>query len=190
MRSCEARRAQFANQLEVKNSNLTNNLIHLMAKSIVGIAKIQPSSGTNDRRTAGRGAHPGERDLCGHAGSEWRAGGRGGKKPLKLQKVPVPARLLAASLEALIGLLAGIGSTCHPGTWSLYRSRSDHCCAWWDGSGGYAAGGVVGALVGLGIPESEAKVYEERLKEGGYLMAVQVQNNEVGRYLPGDHEAK
>ena len=44
---------------------------------------------------------------------------------------------------------------------------------------GAAAGGVVGALVGLGIPESEAKVYEERLKVGGYLVAVQVQNNEV-----------
>jgi hypothetical protein len=42
-----------------------------------------------------------------------------------------------------------------------------------------AAGGVVGALVGLGIPENEAKVYEERLKAGGYLVAVRVQDNEI-----------
>jgi hypothetical protein len=37
---------------------------------------------------------------------------------------------------------------------------------------------VVGALVGLGIPEYEAKAYEERVKKGGYLVAVHVENNE------------
>jgi hypothetical protein len=33
---------------------------------------------------------------------------------------------------------------------------------------------VIGALVGLGIPELEAKVYEDRIKKGGYLVAVHV----------------
>ena len=37
---------------------------------------------------------------------------------------------------------------------------------------GATAGGVAGALVGLGIPEYEAKVYEEKLRKGNYLIAV------------------
>jgi hypothetical protein len=37
---------------------------------------------------------------------------------------------------------------------------------------GGAAGGAVGALVGLGIPEAEAKLYEDRLRQGGILVSV------------------
>lgn len=37
---------------------------------------------------------------------------------------------------------------------------------------GGVAGGVSGALVGLGIPEDEAKYYDERFKEGRTLMTV------------------
>ena len=33
-------------------------------------------------------------------------------------------------------------------------------------------GGVVGALVGFGIPEYEAKRYEGRVREGGILLSV------------------
>ena len=45
---------------------------------------------------------------------------------------------------------------------------------------GAAAGGVAGALVGLGIPEYEAKVYEDRIKKGGYLVAVHVEDSKKG----------
>ena len=37
---------------------------------------------------------------------------------------------------------------------------------------GGAVGGVTGALVGLGIPEYEAKRYEGRIREGGLLLSV------------------
>jgi uncharacterized membrane protein len=43
---------------------------------------------------------------------------------------------------------------------------------------GATAGGVVGALVGLGIPEYEAKTYETRIKNGGYLIAVHTPSRE------------
>jgi hypothetical protein len=33
-------------------------------------------------------------------------------------------------------------------------------------------GGIVGALVGMGIPEYEAKRYEGRVKDGGILLSV------------------
>jgi hypothetical protein len=39
------------------------------------------------------------------------------------------------------------------------------------GAGG-VIGGIAGALVGMGIPEYEAKRYEGRVKEGGILLSV------------------
>lgn len=41
-----------------------------------------------------------------------------------------------------------------------------------------ATGDVVGGLIGLGIPEIEAKRYEEKLKEGNYLIAVHAHKSE------------
>jgi hypothetical protein len=40
------------------------------------------------------------------------------------------------------------------------------------GGAGAVAGGAIGGLVGLGIPESNAKAYEEALKEGGVVFGV------------------
>ena len=37
---------------------------------------------------------------------------------------------------------------------------------------GGAIGGISGALIGMGIPEYEAKRYEGRVKEGGILLSV------------------
>jgi hypothetical protein len=39
-------------------------------------------------------------------------------------------------------------------------------------------GGLTGALIGLGIPEYEAKRYEGKVKEGGILISVHSENNE------------
>ena len=39
------------------------------------------------------------------------------------------------------------------------------------GAGG-AVGGLIGALVGMGIPEYEAKRYEGRVKDGGVLLSI------------------
>ena len=43
---------------------------------------------------------------------------------------------------------------------------------------GAAAGGVTGALVGMGIPEYEAKRYESKLKEGNILISVHSENSD------------
>src|ERR1700749_1668948 len=40
------------------------------------------------------------------------------------------------------------------------------------GGSGAGVGGVAGALIGLGIPEYEAKRYESRLNKGGVLLSV------------------
>jgi hypothetical protein len=39
-------------------------------------------------------------------------------------------------------------------------------------------GGFVGALVGMGIPEFEAKLYDGRVKDGGVLLAVHCESSE------------
>jgi hypothetical protein len=39
-------------------------------------------------------------------------------------------------------------------------------------------GGIIGALVGFGIPEYEAKRYEGRIKAGGILLSVHCDNQD------------
>lgn len=41
---------------------------------------------------------------------------------------------------------------------------------------GTAAGGIVGALVGLGIPEFEAKRYDAKIREGNILISVHTED--------------
>jgi hypothetical protein len=43
---------------------------------------------------------------------------------------------------------------------------------------GGAIGGLTGALVGMGIPEYEAKRYEGRVKGGGILLSVHCDDSE------------
>jgi hypothetical protein len=43
---------------------------------------------------------------------------------------------------------------------------------------GGAIGGLTGALIGMGIPEYEAKRYEGRVKEGGILVSVHSDNSD------------
>ena len=40
------------------------------------------------------------------------------------------------------------------------------------------AGGVAGSLIGMGIPEYEAKRYEGRVKSGGILLSVHCDDSE------------
>jgi uncharacterized membrane protein len=44
---------------------------------------------------------------------------------------------------------------------------------------GALAGGIVGALIEYGLSEDEAKIYEERVKEGAILLAVEAREGEV-----------
>jgi hypothetical protein len=43
---------------------------------------------------------------------------------------------------------------------------------------GGAVGGITGALIGMGIPEYEAKRYEGRVKDGGILLSVHCDTSE------------
>jgi hypothetical protein len=50
------------------------------------------------------------------------------------------------------------------------------------GGAGAVTGGAIGALVGLGIPEPNARAYQEALREGGVIIGVVPKDSEdVGR---------
>ena len=76
-----------------------------------------------------------------------------------------------AVLGGALGLLAGIGALAIPGVGPLIAAGP--IMATLAGVGvGAAVGGLAGALIGMGMPEYEAKRYETRLNKGGVLLSV------------------
>jgi hypothetical protein len=75
------------------------------------------------------------------------------------------------TLTALFGLLAGIGALAIPGVGPLIAAGPIMAALAGMGVGG-TIGGITGALVGLEIPEYEAKRYEGRVQKGGILLSV------------------
>ena len=67
-----------------------------------------------------------------------------------------------------LGLLAGIGALAIPGVGPLIAA-GPIMAALSGGAIGAVGGGLTGALVGLGIPEYEAKRYEGKVKRGASL---------------------
>ena len=72
-----------------------------------------------------------------------------------------------AVIGGTLGWLAGIGALAIPGIGPLLAAGPIVAALTGVGVGG-AIGGIAGALVGMGIPEYEAKRYEGRIKGGGY----------------------
>jgi len=76
-----------------------------------------------------------------------------------------------AALGGTLGWLAGIGSIAIPGVGPFIAAGPIMGLLAGIGTGG-ALGAMTGALIGLGIPEYEAKRYEGRIKDGGILLSV------------------
>jgi hypothetical protein len=76
-----------------------------------------------------------------------------------------------AALGGALGWLAGIGALAIPGLGPFIAAGPIMAALAGAGVGG-AVGGVAGALIGMGIPEYEAKRYEGRVKDGGILLSV------------------
>ncbi|MBH0174035.1 general stress protein [Fictibacillus sp. 23RED33] len=82
-------------------------------------------------------------------------------------------------LGGLGGLLLGAGALAIPGIGPIVAA-GPIAAALGGAAVGAGAGGIVGALVGLGIPENEAKEYEQSVEAGDIL--VLVDTNEVSRH--------
>lgn len=76
-----------------------------------------------------------------------------------------------AVIGGALGWLAGIGALAIPGIGPFIAAGPIMGMLGGIGVGG-AIGGITGALIGLGIPEYEAKRYEGRIRRGGILLSV------------------
>jgi len=79
-----------------------------------------------------------------------------------------------------LGWLAGIGALAIPGVGPLIAA-GPLMAALSGAAVGAALGGIAGALVGMGIPEYEAKRYEGKIKGGNILIAVHSENSEEAK---------
>src|SRR3982074_2756065 len=73
-----------------------------------------------------------------------------------------------AVIGGALGWMGGIGALAIPGL-GPFIAAGPIMAALAGAAGGAAAGGVTGALIGMGIPEYEAKRYEGKVKGGHTL---------------------
>jgi hypothetical protein len=80
-------------------------------------------------------------------------------------------------LGAIAAGLAALGTLAIPG---LNVVAAGPIVAALTGLGaGAATGGITGALIGLGIPENEAKFYHEEIQQGGILVGVYAHKDRI-----------
>ncbi len=82
-----------------------------------------------------------------------------------------------AILGGALGWLAGIGALAIPGIGPFVAAGPIVSMLSGIGVGG-TVGGFTGALIGVGIPEYEAKRYEGRIRSGGILLSVHCDNSD------------
>lgn len=85
--------------------------------------------------------------------------------------------VIGGTLGAIVAAVAAIGtSVALPGLGLVIAGPLAAAIA---GAGAGGAGGtLIGALIGMGIPEERVKHYEEGVKQGGILMGVHARNDE------------
>src|SRR5258708_7705905 len=85
-----------------------------------------------------------------------------------------------AAIGGALGLLAGIGALAVPG-FGPFITAGPIMGALAGAAAIGTLGGVAGTLVGLGMPEHEAKRYEGRIRNGGILLSVHCDDAEWTR---------
>jgi len=99
------------------------------------------------------------------------------KKETKAPEGATTGVASGAVIGGALGWLAGIGALAIPGLGPFIAAGPIMGLLAGVGAGG-AVGGIAGALIGMGIPEYEAKRYEGRVKSGGILLSVHCDSSE------------
>lgn len=99
------------------------------------------------------------------------------EKGTKAPEGAVAGGASGAVIGGALGWLAGIGALAIPGVGPFIAAGP--IMGMLGGIGiGTTLGGLTGALIGVGIPEYEAKRYEGRIKRGGILMSIHCDDND------------
>jgi len=88
--------------------------------------------------------------------------------------------LTGGVLGGALGWLAGIGALAIPGV-GPFIAAGPIMAALGGAAVGGTVGGIAGALIGLGIPEYEAKRYEGKIREGNILISVHSDDSDETR---------
>ena len=99
------------------------------------------------------------------------------EKHTKAPEGAVAGASSGAILGGALGWLAGIGALAIPGIGPFVAAGPIVAMLSGIGVGG-TVGGFTGALIGVGIPEYEAKRYEGRIRNGGILLSVHCDNSD------------
>ncbi len=99
------------------------------------------------------------------------------KKDTKAPEGATTGAVSGAVIGGTLGWLAGIGALAIPGLGPFIAAGPIMGLLAGVGAGG-AVGGVAGSLIGMGVPEYEAKRYEGRVKAGGILLSVHCDSSE------------
>lgn len=79
-----------------------------------------------------------------------------------------------------VGWLASIGVLAIPGV-GPFIAAGPIMAALGGAAVGAAVGGIAGTLIGMGIPEYEAKRYEGKIHEGNILISVHAEDNQLAK---------
>lgn len=93
------------------------------------------------------------------------------EKNTKAPEGAVTGALSGGGIGGALGWIAGIGALAIPGV-GPFIAAGPIMAALSGAAIGAAVGGIAGGLIGLGIPELEAKRYEGKIKEGNILISV------------------
>lgn len=106
-----------------------------------------------------------------------RGGAVGHEKHTKAPEGATTGAVAGGLIGGSLGLLAGIGSLAIPGVGPFIAAGAIMSALAGSALGG-ATGLIIGSLIGLGIPEIEAKRYHDSIIEGSVLISVHTNSNE------------
>jgi hypothetical protein len=103
------------------------------------------------------------------------------EKNTKAPEGAVTGAVTGGVVVGALGWIAGIGALAIPGV-GPFIAAGPIIAALSGAAIGATVGGIAGGLIGLGIPELEAKRYEGKIKEGNILISVHTDNSaEISR---------
>jgi len=132
-------------------------------KSVVGLVQSESKAEAivNDLRSAGISTNDVSALFPEKSGTEHAAHEQNGKAS--------EGAGAGAVIGGTLGLLAGIGKLAIPGLGSFIAAGPIKVAL--NGAAAGAASGIVGALIGMGLPENEARRYAGKIEQGNVLLS-------------------